>query len=67
MQVGWATQHCKFYTESGVGDSPDSYAFDGNRLRTWNVSTKTYGEMWLSGDIIGCTIHLQKGEIEFYG
>lgn len=33
-----------FYQE-GVGDTPDSYAYDGTRLRKWNVKTFKYGEV----------------------
>lgn len=33
MQVGWATAKCEFNDEQGVGDTPDSFAFDGNRIR----------------------------------
>jgi Kip1 ubiquitination-promoting complex protein 1 len=49
-----------------VGDTVNSYAYDGNRVHKWNVSTHKYGEAWLSGDIIGCTIDLDSGVIEFY-
>lgn len=33
QQIGWATIHCPFTAEEGVGDAPDSYAVDGKRLR----------------------------------
>ncbi|KAJ9584194.1 hypothetical protein L9F63_021458, partial [Diploptera punctata] len=66
MQIGWATSDCKFSQETGVGDTVHSYAYDGNRVRKWNVATHQYGESWLSGDIIGCTIDLDRGVIEFY-
>ena len=49
-----------------AGDTPDSYAYDGNRLRKWNQSTAPYGETWQNGDIIGCCIDLDEGKIEFY-
>ncbi|CAF90662.1 unnamed protein product, partial [Tetraodon nigroviridis] len=29
----------------GVGDTPDSYAYDGNRVRKWNVTTTNYGKV----------------------
>jgi hypothetical protein len=32
QQVGWATIHCPFTAEEGVGDAPDSYAYDGGCL-----------------------------------
>lgn len=66
MQVGWATNSCKFSQEKGVGDTPDSYAYDGNRVRKWNVATFKYGEEWVAGDVIGCCIDLDKGTVHFY-
>ncbi|CAL1271521.1 unnamed protein product [Larinioides sclopetarius] len=66
MQIGWATINCKFSQEKGVGDTPHSYAYDGHRIRKWNVSTYKYGESWLTGDVIGCAIDLDKGVIGFY-
>uniref|UniRef100_A0A4W3GGF2 RING-type E3 ubiquitin transferase n=1 Tax=Callorhinchus milii TaxID=7868 RepID=A0A4W3GGF2_CALMI len=44
MQIGWCTLHCRFNQEEGVGDTPDSYAYDGNRVRKWNVTTTSYGK-----------------------
>lgn len=66
MQIGWATQNCKFSHEKGVGDSIDSYSFDGSRVRKWNLTTYPYGEAWFPGDVIGCTIDLEDGTIDFY-
>nr|QVD39346.1 E3 ubuquitin-protein kinase RNF123 [Schistocerca gregaria] len=66
MQIGWATNNCRFTQETGVGDTLHSYAYDGNRVRKWNVSTYKYGEPWLSGDIIGCTIDLDRGAVAFH-
>ncbi|KAH7985988.1 hypothetical protein HPB52_025278 [Rhipicephalus sanguineus] len=50
----------------GVGDTTDSYAFDGNRVRKWNVATYKYGEAWVAGDVIGCCIDLDNGTVHFY-
>ncbi|KAM7295288.1 E3 ubiquitin-protein ligase RNF123 isoform X1 [Ixodes scapularis] len=66
MQVGWVTSNCKFSQEKGVGDTQDSYAYDGNRVRKWNVSTYKYGEPWLAGDVIGCCLDLDEGTVHFY-
>ncbi|XP_022196553.1 E3 ubiquitin-protein ligase RNF123 isoform X2 [Nilaparvata lugens] len=66
MQIGWALGNCKFSQEIGVGDTINSYSFDGHRVRRWNVSTYSYGESWVSGDVIGSTIDLETGSIEFY-
>ncbi|MEQ2315117.1 hypothetical protein AMECASPLE_018922 [Ameca splendens] len=45
MQIGWCTLSCRFNQEEGVGDTPDSYAYDGNRVRKWNVTTTNYGKV----------------------
>lgn len=66
MQLGWATVRCKFSQEKGVGDTPESFAYDGNRVRKWNVATYRYGESWLTGDVIGCTMDMDNGCVHFY-
>ena len=43
MQLGWCTTRCPFTRENGVGDAPDSFAFDGHRVRKWNVA-QPYGK-----------------------
>lgn len=65
QQIGWATIDCPFTFEEGVGDAPDSYAYDGKRVRKWNVSCHSYGQTWATGDVIGCCIDLERGEISF--
>ncbi|CAC5401067.1 unnamed protein product [Mytilus coruscus] len=66
MQIGWCTINCKFFHEEGVGDTVDSYAFDGNRVRKWNKTTQRYGESWTTGDIISCAIDCDEGTVTFY-
>lgn len=66
MQIGWATRGCRFSQETGVGDTVDSYAYDGNRVRKWNNYTQKYGQPWLSGDVIGCCGDFDKGTLEFF-
>ncbi|KAJ1109166.1 hypothetical protein NDU88_006530 [Pleurodeles waltl] len=65
MQIGWCTVNCRFNQEEGVGDTPDSYAYDGNRVRKWNVTTTNYGKSWAAGDIVSCLIDLDEGNISF--
>ncbi|XP_078270476.1 E3 ubiquitin-protein ligase RNF123 [Rhinoraja longicauda] len=65
MQVGWCTLHCRFNQEEGVGDTSDSYAYDGNRVRKWNVTTTNYGKAWAAGDVVTCVIDLDEGKIGF--
>ena len=56
MQIGWVTDHTQYTFEDGVGDSKDSYAYDGKRVRKWNVASVPYGEQWTAGDVIGCCV-----------
>jgi Kip1 ubiquitination-promoting complex protein 1 len=46
-----------------VGDAQDSYAFDGHRVRKWNVSPTPYGQQWVPGDVITCCIDLTGDEV----
>ncbi|XP_067938284.1 E3 ubiquitin-protein ligase RNF123-like [Watersipora subatra] len=66
MQLGWCSLSCKFNHSEGVGDTPYSFAFDGNRVRKWNVKTEKYGESWLTGDVIACAIDCDEGVVTFY-
>lgn len=66
MQIGWATPTTIYTREDGVGDSRDSFAFDGKRVRKWNVSSVQYGERWTAGDIIGCCIDLDDGKVSYF-
>ncbi|XP_052759177.1 E3 ubiquitin-protein ligase RNF123-like [Galleria mellonella] len=66
MQVGWCTASCVFSMDTGVGDTAHSYAYDGGRVRKWNVATSPYGQAWFPGDVIGSCIDLDKGTMEFY-
>ncbi|KAF9794753.1 hypothetical protein SFRURICE_017443 [Spodoptera frugiperda] len=66
MQIGWCTASCIFSMDTGVGDTAHSYAYDGGRVRKWNVATSPYGQAWLPGDVIGSCIDLDKGIMEFY-
>jgi hypothetical protein len=52
--------------DKGVGDDELSYAYDGNRIYKWNGSPTRYGEGWAAGDVIGCLIDLDIGDIRFY-
>lgn len=65
MQVGWCTITCRFNQEEGVGDTHNSYAYDGNRVRKWNVTTTNYGKAWAAGDIVSCLIDLDAGTLSF--
>ncbi|CAH2057147.1 unnamed protein product, partial [Iphiclides podalirius] len=66
MQIGWCTAGCTFSMDTGVGDTANSYAYDGGRVRRWNVATSPYGHAWLPGDVIGCCLDLDRGNLEFF-
>ncbi|KAE9601286.1 putative transcription factor C2H2 family [Lupinus albus] len=66
QQLGWATLHCPFTDDRGVGDADDSYAYDGRRVSKWNKDAETYGQSWFVGDVIGCCIDLDRDEILFF-
>ncbi|CAK1591086.1 unnamed protein product [Parnassius mnemosyne] len=66
MQIGWCTASCTFSMDTGVGDTTHSYAYDGGRVRRWNVATSPYGHAWLPGDVISTCLDLDKGTLEFY-
>ncbi|KAJ1893862.1 hypothetical protein LPJ66_005515, partial [Kickxella alabastrina] len=81
MQIGWCSDQCGFFPESGegVGDDLQSVSYDGMRMRKWHgtaTATATslalgehsnqYGEKWEAGDVIGTEIDLDCGSVEFY-
>jgi Kip1 ubiquitination-promoting complex protein 1 len=66
MQIGWCTLATPFTRENGVGDDETSYAFDGYRVKKWNVQSSDYGEHWAVGDVIGTLIDFNMKEITFY-
>lgn len=48
-----------------MGQSRDSYSFDGKNRLKHNSEAEAYGEYWAVGDTIGCHIDLQKREMAF--
>ena len=45
MQLFMINSMFNFLPKEGVGDTPDSFAYDGHRVRKWNVTTGKYGEV----------------------
>jgi hypothetical protein len=66
MQIGWVTDATTYTSEDGVGDSKDSYAFDGKRVRKWNLASMPYGEQWTAGDVIGCGFNFDLCEVRYW-
>jgi len=68
MQVGWADT--LFSGDSGdgdgVGDDAHSWAFDGCRQQKWTAGEgQEYGLAWHAGDVVGCMLDIDRGEISF--
>lgn len=40
MQIGFCSAQCAFTLDSGVGDTRNSYSWDGSKQRLWHVQTK---------------------------
>ncbi|KAJ2747352.1 hypothetical protein GGI20_000603 [Coemansia sp. BCRC 34301] len=70
LQVGWCTDQCNFYPESGqgVGDDFESVAYDGYRRRKWHgtAEEKVYGDRWRAGDVIAAELDLDNDRVVFY-
>eukprot|EP00123_Amoebidium_parasiticum_P017132 comp23721_c0_seq1/m.40852 comp23721_c0_seq1/g.40852 ORF comp23721_c0_seq1/g.40852 comp23721_c0_seq1/m.40852 type:complete len:1427 (-) comp23721_c0_seq1:80-4360(-) len=72
MQMGWASPHCRFEPEKGVGvgDDKHSYAFDGSRCRAWHGDLRhqqmcVYGKEWREGDIVTVLMDVEAATISF--
>jgi Kip1 ubiquitination-promoting complex protein 1 len=44
MQIGWCTLATPLMTDRGVGDDETSFAYDGFRVKKWNLESTDYGE-----------------------
>ena len=59
--MGWTTINTQWNNEEGVGDHSNSYAYDGSRIKKWNINKHNYGKSWEKGDVVGCCIDLVVG------
>lgn len=66
MQIGYCSSRCVFTQDTGVGDTKNSYGFDGSKQRVWHVHTRKYGPYWRSGDVFGICLDMEDGKIEYY-
>lgn len=69
LQIGWATKHCQFESDSGsgVGDDTNSFSYDGCRRKVWHRGAgEEYGpRRWRSGDVVGVLLDLELGAVSF--
>lgn len=68
MQIGWANSQfrCDPICGQGVGDHIQSWAFDGLRMKKWNVSCEPYGRRWKLGDVVGALMDMDLLEMKFF-
>lgn len=70
MQIGWCSKQCQFSQENlgtGVGDTEQSYGYDGSKMKIWHLQAKKYGNNhWRTGDIIGVCLNMNEGQISYY-
>lgn len=70
MQIGWATNKTNFESDDGqgVGDTLESFAYDGFRMQLWlNSEPISFGPkcQWKSRDVLSSLINLKTGSIMF--
>eukprot|EP00160_Parvularia_atlantis_P022067 Unigene9819_Nuclearia_a/m.29986 Unigene9819_Nuclearia_a/g.29986 ORF Unigene9819_Nuclearia_a/g.29986 Unigene9819_Nuclearia_a/m.29986 type:complete len:268 (+) Unigene9819_Nuclearia_a:773-1576(+) len=69
LQIGWASRHCQFDSESGngVGDDVNSISYDGCRRRMWHRgNSDDYGSrQWRAGDVVGVMIDIEDDVLAF--
>jgi len=67
MQIGWgdACFTGDAFEGTGVGDDAHSWAYDGYRKLKWHQQSAGWGKQWKSGDVIGCALDCDQGEMWF--
>ncbi|KAI8979852.1 concanavalin A-like lectin/glucanase domain-containing protein [Mycotypha africana] len=73
MQIGWATNRCRFSPDDGygVGDDRNGFAFDTYRTAIWADGSAVYPQMEYrarceAGDVVGSFLDLDNGFCSFY-
>lgn len=70
MQIGWSSPGCVFSHSPhgiGVGDTENSYGYDGSKRRIWHMEPHPYGSTyWRNGDIISICVDLDEKVIFYY-
>lgn len=71
-RVGWLVDgfaSSEAFVAEGIGDDDCSWGADGYDRATWYNGSNLIGKWpanWTSGDIIGCALDLDKGEMHFF-
>ncbi|XP_004349450.2 SPRY domain-containing protein [Capsaspora owczarzaki ATCC 30864] len=71
MQIGWTGRDCEFdVEESGVGDNPQSFAFDGCRRVTWHrgefINCPETMPTWKPNDVVGLMLDGDERQVIFW-
>lgn len=68
MQIGWCSANCQFSQDGvGVGDTENSYAYDGSKQKAWHIESHQYGSTyWRTGDIFSICLDLDQGTLKYY-
>ena len=66
FQIGFCQLNTKITITEGVGDSKNSYGFDGFRKILWKGEKFFYGNYWDFGDVLGVCLDLDNRTIEYF-
>ncbi|KAL8000657.1 putative regulator of chromosome condensation 1/beta-lactamase-inhibitor protein II [Plasmopara halstedii] len=68
MQIGYVTEDfsADHLHGQGVGDSTNSWAFDGFRCKKWNVHSHDYGKNWKANDVVGVLLDTGRMELSYF-
>ena len=65
LKVGWVSSSCRLSDGDQVGDTADSYGYDG--AKCWNSRySSAYGNGWIAGDVIGIGLDLENAAVCFW-
>ena len=67
VQIGWCSHNSDFSGEgNGVGDTANSFAYDGSRQLKWNVQQAAFGQKWMMNDVITCCLDCDASTISYF-
>ena len=68
VQIGWVDSAYDGGADvgEGVGDDAHSWAFDGWRMYLWHELSAEWGAKWSPGDVVGCAVDLDLGQMSFF-
>ncbi|BFU19289.1 SPRY domain containing protein [Entamoeba histolytica HM-1:IMSS-B] len=64
FQIGIFENSTVFDRTKGIGDFPDSYAYDGYRKCLWNEKQTPFGPKWKKGDVVSICVDFDQRRIK---